>query len=135
MGIETLQGSEVKVTVGADGVLINTASVITADIEGSNGVVHIIDSVLSIPVAVDAVAVDASPQKTIVELAQATDDLTTLVQAVIAASLVEALSAPGPFTVFAPTNDAFMALPAGTLAFRIDPVNLVALQDVLKYHV
>jgi len=79
-----------------------------------------------------AVACDAA---NIVELAQATPQLSTLVAAVIAADLVETLSSPGTFTVFAPTNDAFGALPAGVLDDLLKPANKAALSDVLTYHV
>jgi len=79
-----------------------------------------------------AVAADA---KNIVELAEDTPQLSTLVTAVVAADLVDALSAPGSLTVFAPTNDAFAALPAGVLDDLLKPENKAALQDVLTYHV
>ena len=60
---------------------------------------------------------------------------TTLVAALKAAGLVDALSGDGPFTVFAPTDDAFAALPAGTVESLLLPENLTTLQDILKYHV
>ncbi|CAH0364156.1 unnamed protein product [Pelagomonas calceolata] len=75
------------------------------------------------------------PTQNIVELAQATDFLSTLVQAVVAADLVETLSGDGPFTVFAPTNDAFAALPNGTLASLLLPENQPQLIAILTYHV
>ncbi len=73
--------------------------------------------------------------KTIVELAVETESLSTLVTAVKAAGLVETLSSEGPFTVFAPTNDAFAALPEGTLETLLKPENKQQLIDVLTYHV
>jgi uncharacterized surface protein with fasciclin (FAS1) repeats len=73
--------------------------------------------------------------KTIVETAIATDALSTLVAAVKAADLVETLSGPGPFTVFAPTNDAFDALPDGTVATLLKPENKGQLAGILTYHV
>ena len=78
---------------------------------------------------------EAAPSSTIVELAVATDDLSTLVTAVTAAELVDTLSGEGPFTVFAPTNDAFAALPAGTVDTLLLPENKAKLQAVLTYHV
>jgi uncharacterized surface protein with fasciclin (FAS1) repeats len=78
---------------------------------------------------------EAAPSSTIVELAVATDDLSTLVTAVTAADLVDTLSGEGPFTVFAPTNDAFAALPAGTVETLLLPENKAKLQAVLTYHV
>merc|ERR1712166_202648 len=61
--------------------------------------------------------------------------LSTLVAAVVAGDLVDTLTSPGPFTVFAPTNDAFAALPAGTLDTLLKPENKDTLVDILTYHV
>ncbi|MDR9415193.1 MAG: fasciclin domain-containing protein [Gracilimonas sp.] len=71
----------------------------------------------------------------IVDLAVATDDLSTLVTAVKAAGLVETLKSDGPFTVFAPTNAAFEALPEGVLEMLLKPENKDKLTAVLTYHV
>ncbi len=75
------------------------------------------------------------PTKTIVENALQSKDHTTLVAAVKAAGLVETLSGPGPFTVFAPTNAAFAKLPAGTVDTLLKPENKATLTSVLTYHV
>lgn len=75
------------------------------------------------------------PTKTIVENASAADNLTTLVAAVVQAELVETLSGPGPFTVFAPTNDAFSRLPAATVSALMMDENREDLQKVLTAHV
>ena len=75
------------------------------------------------------------PSKTIVQNASQAKNLTTLVAAVKAAGLVDTLSGPGPFTVFAPTNDAFAALPAGTVDTLLKPENKAKLTQVLTYHV
>ncbi len=75
------------------------------------------------------------PSRTIVENAVNSRDHTTLVAAVKAAGLVETLSGPGPFTVFAPTNAAFEKLPAATLQAAMRPENRALLQSVLTYHV
>ena len=75
------------------------------------------------------------PTKNIVENAVNSKDHTTLVAAVKAADLVEALQGAGPLTVFAPTNAAFEMLPAGTVDNLLKPENKAALQGVLKYHV
>ena len=75
------------------------------------------------------------PDKTIVQNASQAHNLTTLVAAVKAAGLVDTLSGPGPFTVFAPTNDAFAALPAGTVDTLLKPENKAKLTQVLTYHV
>ena len=77
----------------------------------------------------------AAQSATIVEIASGDDRFTTLVAAVAAAGLVETLSGPGPFTVFAPTNDAFAALPAGTVDTLLKPENKQQLTDILLYHV
>lgn len=75
------------------------------------------------------------PSKNIVENAVNSADHTTLVAAVKAAGLVETLMSPGPFTVFAPVNDAFAALPDGTVETLLKPENKGALTKVLTYHV
>ena len=106
-------------------VMINDATVIVADLIGSNGVVHVIDAILLPPVPTPATVVDIvvnSPAHNILEAA------------VVAAGLVDALSGEGPFTVFAPTDDAFAALPAGLIdELLADPTG--ALTDILTYHV
>lgn len=75
------------------------------------------------------------PSKTIVENAVNSKDHTTLVAAVKAAGLVDTLSSPGPFTVFAPTNAAFAKLPAGTVDTLVKPENKAMLTGILTYHV
>ena len=75
------------------------------------------------------------PSRNIVENAAQSKDHTTLVAAVKAAGLVDTLSGPGPFTVFAPTNEAFSALPAGTVDSLLKPENKDMLTKVLTYHV
>jgi uncharacterized surface protein with fasciclin (FAS1) repeats len=75
------------------------------------------------------------PSKNIIENAVNSKDHTTLVAAVKAAGLVETLSGPGPFTVFAPTNAAFNKLPAGTVETLVKPENKATLTSILTYHV
>ncbi|MEZ5666446.1 MAG: fasciclin domain-containing protein [Alphaproteobacteria bacterium] len=75
------------------------------------------------------------PDRTIVENASTADNLTTLVAAVKAADLVETLSSPGPFTVFAPTDDAFAKLPEGTVEALVQPDMKDQLTEILTYHV
>jgi uncharacterized surface protein with fasciclin (FAS1) repeats len=75
------------------------------------------------------------PSKDIIDNAVNSKDHTTLVAAVKAAGLVETLKGPGPFTVFAPTNEAFAALPAGTVDNLLKPENKAMLTKVLTYHV
>jgi uncharacterized surface protein with fasciclin (FAS1) repeats len=124
--IKTLEGLSVTVSVEGSTVKINDATVTQANINASNGVVHVIDSVL-IPSNLYL--------PTIPVLATGDSDLSTLVQALTAADLVTTLEAAGPFTVFAPTNKAFSALPAGVLSALIKPENKDKLVEVLKYHV
>ena len=95
-----------------------------ADIEASNGVIHVIDTVL-IP--------QPEAQADIVELAVNDGRFTTLVAALEAAGLVETLQGEGPFTVFAPTDDAFASLPEGTVEALLG--DIPALTNILLYHV
>ncbi len=124
--VTTVQGSDISIKVENGSVYLNdTVQVIITDIEASNGVIHVIDSVLLPPAAEEA--------NTIVDIAVADGRFTTLVAAVQAAGLAETLSGEGPFTVFAPTDDAFAALPEGTVEALLG--NLPALTDILLYHV
>ncbi|KAA5544403.1 fasciclin domain-containing protein [Roseiconus nitratireducens] len=77
----------------------------------------------------------ATAEKTIVETAASLDQFSTLVAAVKAAGLVDTLSGKGPFTVFAPTNEAFAALPDGTVETLLKPENKEKLVSILTYHV
>merc|ERR1711970_719458 len=112
-------------------------NVIKADNLASNGVVHIIDGVLLPPSRAIMVSIPptAPATKNIVQLAESVKDLSTLVAAVVAGGLADTLSSPGPFTVFAPTNKAFAALPTGVLAKLMKPENKKELIDILTYHV
>merc|ERR1712032_1629119 len=132
--VKTLQGDDVLVTSSSAGVLINRNSkVIAADIAATNGVVHIIDTVLMPPTPTTTTA--SGPSKNIVELAQGSSDLSTLVTALKAGDLVAALQGKGPFTVFAPSNAAFAKLPKATLESVLEPKNKGKLVDILTYHV
>ena len=77
----------------------------------------------------------APASKNIVQLAASVPDLSTLVTAVTAGKLVTTLESAGPFTVFAPTNEAFGKVPAATLAHLLEPANIKELDAVLTYHV
>ncbi len=77
----------------------------------------------------------APASKTIAEIASANPDFSTLVTAVKAAGLVDTLNGTGPYTVFAPTNAAFAALPAGTVETLLKPENKATLTKILTYHV
>jgi uncharacterized surface protein with fasciclin (FAS1) repeats len=89
----------------------------------------------SAPKLSNIVANKPSNSGTVVDIAANNSSFTTLVQAVKAAELVETLSGEGPFTVFAPTNKAFAALPKGTLEKLLKPENKKILQSILTYHV
>jgi len=129
--VKTLQGETLLVEKHFSGVYINRkAKVTTADVAASNGVVHIINTVL-VPPSVSA----PKTSKNIVQLAAGTKDLSTLVAALKAGKLVTALEGKGPFTVFAPTNEAFAKLPAATLQSLLDPKNIKQLDAILEYHV
>merc|ERR1711957_1049745 len=123
--VKTLEGDELKVVVNAGRVTVNDNTVTAADNAASNGVVHIIDGVLLPP----------SSLPNIVQLAQSVPDLSTLVTALVDGKLTDALSGTGPFTVFAPTNEAFAKIPAATLARLLEPANIKKLDALLEYHV
>jgi uncharacterized surface protein with fasciclin (FAS1) repeats len=139
MMAETALGESVKVDL-SDGVKINTSTVISADIEASNGVIHVIDQVL-VPESFKLDAEDTMSDEmmeeapSIVDVALSDEQFSMLVMLLQKAELVEALQGDGPFTVFAPTNDAFLEL---VTALGITPEELMAqpaLADVLLYHV
>jgi uncharacterized surface protein with fasciclin (FAS1) repeats len=115
--VTTLQGDELLVDTVGSTLYLNDAAVLAADLQAENGLVHAVDAVLTPP---------ASLVDTLVARG-----FTTLVQAVTDAGLAPALSGPGPFTVLAPTDAAFAALPAGFLA----GLTMQELADVLEYHV
>lgn len=93
-------------------------------------VVFILTTVITLALSQKAVA-----QKTIVDVAVGNEDFSTLVAALKAADLVAALQGDGPFTVFAPTNDAFAKIDSKTLASLLEPKNQKALANILTYHV
>jgi transforming growth factor-beta-induced protein len=119
----TVQGQRVDISVNGGTVTVDGAKVVTTDIACSNGVIHVIDSVI------------LPNDKNIVEVAASNGSFNTLVAAVKAAGLVETLSGKGPFTVLAPTDAAFAKLPAGTLENLLKPENKKQLVEILTYHV
>jgi uncharacterized surface protein with fasciclin (FAS1) repeats len=147
----TVQGEPVTFTIADGGAMVNDANIVAADIETSNGVIHVIDTVILPPSVVaaaeeaaaaeatpeamsEATAEAAAPAADIVDTAVAAGNFGTLVAAVQAAGLVDALKGEGPFTVFAPTDEAFAKLPAGTIdALLADPSG--DLTQILLYHV
>jgi uncharacterized surface protein with fasciclin (FAS1) repeats len=117
----SLQGSSINIAVSGGKVVLNGNSTVTAtDIGATNGVIHVIDTVILPPLDV-------------LDVATLNGNFTTLVAAVKAAGLEGALRGAGPYTVFAPTDAAFRKLPAGTVeALLKDPA---ALSNILLYHV
>merc|ERR1711957_108167 len=132
--VKTVEGKPLHVTksgglvrVGASLESKDLKNVTKADNVANNGVVHIIDGVLLQP--------SGPSGDNIAELAAANPDLSTLITALKAADLVGTLSGEGPFTVFAPTNEAFAKLPVGVLDNLLKPQNKAELVDLLTYHV
>ncbi|MGB7347767.1 MAG: fasciclin domain-containing protein [Pirellulaceae bacterium] len=122
-GARTVAGQRVKISASDAGVMLNESKVIQADIACSNGIIHVIDSVL-LPAS-----------QTIPEVAGSAGQFVTLLAAANAAGLVPTLRGDGPLTVFAPTDEAFTALPKGTVASLLKPENKSQLAEILKYHV
>jgi len=121
--IETLNGQRPAVRVDGGSVMIDNATVIAADIKASNGIIHVVDTVIL-------------PSKNdIVSTAVRAGSFNTLTAALRAAGLVSVLQGEGPFTVFAPNDDAFAKLPAGTVESLLKPENKDKLTSVLTYHV
>jgi transforming growth factor-beta-induced protein len=126
MTVTTLGGT-LDVSIMGDTIKIGEATVTMPDVDVSNGVIHVIDSVLvpatfTFPSLVDALG---------------TSEFTfaTLIAAVVRAELADTLSGPGPFTVFAPTDAGFDTLPAGAVKDLTTDEDKTPLQDILKYHV
>jgi transforming growth factor-beta-induced protein len=131
MADTALEGKQIAIKEDMGSVYLNeNARVIITDIEASNGVIHVIDSVI-LPPSEDT-ALETSD---IVDTAINDGRFNTLVAAVQAADLVDTLKGEGPFTVFAPTDNAFAALPEGTLDTLLMPENKQQLTDILLYHV
>lgn len=120
---ESVQGQQIDITVKDGKVAVDNANVIKTDIACANGVIHVIDNVI------------LPTEKDIVDTAVGAGSFKTLVAAVQAADLVDTLKSKGPFTVFAPTDEAFAKLPAGTVEDLLKPENKAKLQAVLTYHV
>jgi uncharacterized surface protein with fasciclin (FAS1) repeats len=122
---KTVQGSEVKITVTDGEVMVDDANVVKTDIACGNGVIHVIDTVL----------LPKEAPMDIVDTAVKAGSFKTLAAALKAAGLVETLKGKGPFTVFAPTDEAFAKLPAGTVETLLKPENKDKLVAILTYHV
>jgi transforming growth factor-beta-induced protein len=131
--VKTVQGEPIALRFQGGKIVLNgTARVVVPDVKASNGVIHAIGTVLVPP----SLSQPPAATQSIVQIASGNPAFSTLVSLVQKAGLVEAISAPGPFTVFAPTNEAFAKLartaPATYAAVLADPTLLA---KVLTYHV
>ena len=124
---KTVQGQEVAIKVADGKVTVDNAKVVKTDIDCSNGVIHVIDSVI--------IPAEKSSTPDIVDTAVKAGKFNTLVAAVKAAGLVDTLKGEGPFTVFAPTDEAFAKLPSCTVDSLLKPENKDKLIAILTYHV
>ncbi len=120
---KTLNGQQIDLVVKDGGLTVDGAKVVKTDIECSNGVIHVLDSVI------------LPSDKDIVATAQGAGTFKTLVAALTAADLAKVLQGDGPFTVFAPTDEAFAKLPQGTLDSLLKSENKDKLVSILKLHV
>lgn len=138
--LTTAQGTSLNVNLRSGLPYVNDSQIVITDIQAKNGIIHVIDAVL-VPSSSPAPAKgteqmdkDAAALPTIAEIAIADGRFNTLVAALTAADLAGVFLAPGDYTVFAPTDDAFAALPAGTIeALLANPKG--ALTTILLYHV
>ncbi len=119
----SLQGQKLDFTVGHGGAAIENARIVKTDIACTNGVIHVIDTVI-LPAS-----------ESIVGTAKNAGTFETLLAAAGAAGLADVLDGQGPFTVFAPTDEAFAKLPAGTVESLLKPENKDLLVAILKFHV
>lgn len=119
----TANGQRVDIVVEEGTVMVDGAKVTVTDIVCSNGVIHVIDTVIQ------------PETKNLVEVAAGAKTFRTLIAAAQAAGLAKTLSDDGPFTIFAPTDEAFAALPKGTVESLLKPENKDRLAAILKNHV
>lgn len=122
-GAVSLNGQRIDFQVEEGSAFANGATITSTDIACSNGIIHVIDEVI------------LPESKSIPAVAAEAKIFGTLLTAVTAAGLAETLSEGGPFTVFAPTDDAFAKLPEGTVESLLKPENRGKLKAILKYHV
>ncbi len=122
-GAKTLEGQRIMFTNKGDRVMVDGATISKADISCRNGVIHVIDTVIM------------PTSDNIVQVASSAGMFSTLLTAATKAGLADALQGDGPYTLFAPTDEAFTKLPAGTVESLLKPENKDTLVAVLKYHV
>jgi transforming growth factor-beta-induced protein len=131
--VETVAGLPLALVAADGAVTVGGANVVAADVEASNGVIHVIDQVL-LPEGLEiGGSEEAAAPATVMDAINQTPELAQLGLAVTSADLNDVLKGDGPFTIFAPTNDAFLALGLDTInALNRDPA---ALTPILTYHV
>ena len=122
--LKSVEGSSIPIKVEEGKVYVSNAMITAVDIEASNGVIHVIDTVIFPP---------ERETRRIPEIAINAGSFTTLVKALQEAGLVEALMGDGPFTVFAPNDEAFAKLPEGTIESLLK--DIPTLKNILLYHV
>lgn len=120
----TVLGEPVKIAFSKGQVKVNDASLVDADVRASNGIIHVIDSVLLPP----------APKNDIASVAKRAGQFKILIAAVEAAGLGDALSGDSPLTILAPTDEAFKALPKGTVESLLKPGNRDQLREILMLH-
>jgi len=119
----TLNGQRIDFTIKDDNVFVDGARVLSTDIEASNGVIHVIDSVI------------LPEGKNLAQIATGDGRFTILAKAIEAAGLTSAITGDDALTVFAPTDEAFGKLPKGTIEHLLKPENREQLKSILTYHV
>ncbi|MEM7262132.1 MAG: fasciclin domain-containing protein [Planctomycetota bacterium] len=122
-GAVSLNGQRVDIRVDGKTVMVDKAKVVITDIFCSNGVIHVIDSVI------------LPSSSNLAVTAKSAGQFGTLLAAAKAAGLVDALTKGGPYTVFAPTDAAFAKLPKGTVESLLEPANKDQLAAILKFHI
>ena len=123
--VSTISGKEIAIDVGSSVTINGKSTVTSTDIQGTNGVIHVIDEVL----------LPSDAPKNIVEIAENDNQFSTLVAALTKAELASVLEGEGPYTVFAPTNSAFNDLLSELGASSLDDLTAEQLEPILLYHV
>ena len=121
--LDTANGQRAGIAMKNGKPMIDNAVIVATDVEASNGVIHVVDTVI------------LPESKNVLDIAKSANSFYTLAAAIEAADLVEVLKGKGPFTVLAPTDEAFAKLPAGTLETLLKPENKDQLRNILLYHV
>ncbi|MEN0060792.1 MAG: fasciclin domain-containing protein [Myxococcota bacterium] len=122
-GVISLAGQRIDAQTSAQGLVVEGAQLVRTDIETSNGIIHVIDAVM------------VPESRNLATVARDAGSFGTLLAAAEAAGLIGVLTGDDPFTVFAPTDEAFRALPEGTVDRLLQPENREELRQLLTYHV